>query len=255
PRALMGTSARPGGRTLRIPAVARAAPAAGARATLAAAPPAQLLTALEGATPSPDVTFQRARAYLELGDWQQAADLMVALAASGDEDWRVWWWEGVLDLANGEYKAACEAFEKVAAELPGELAPLLALATANESAGQQNEAAPLYDLVSATDPSYATAAFGLARSRRTMGDRHGAAAALHRVPPKSSAYQAAQARLCRILSENGAAGAPNVDDLMSASSALAHITGDPRVRAALTPDILTPGLSLIGPHPPPHPPP
>jgi serine/threonine-protein kinase PknG len=243
---LIVDSDQPSWRNLPIPAVDRDDPAAGVLASLAAAPPAQLLTALEGATPSPDVTFQRARAYLELGDWQQAADLIVRLAATNGEDWRVWWWEGVLDLVNGEYKAACEAFEKVAGELPGELAPLLAVATAREAGGQPAEAAPLYDLVSATDPSYATAAFGLARTRRIVGDRRGGAAALHRVPSKSSAYQAAQARLCRILSENGAAGAPNVDDLMSASSALDHITGDPGMRAALTRDILTAGLSLIG---------
>jgi serine/threonine-protein kinase PknG len=192
------------------------------------------------------VTFQRARAYLELGDWQTAADAIVALTATSGENWRIWWWEGVLDLVNGDCKYACQAFEKVASELPGELAPLLALATANESTGQPAAAALLYDLVSATDPGYATAAFGLARTRQTVGNRRGAAAALHRVPAKSSSYQAAQAKLCSILSENGKTGAPSVEDLMSASSALDHITGDPGVRAALTRDILTAALSLIG---------
>jgi serine/threonine-protein kinase PknG len=218
---------------------------AGVLAGLAGAPPAQLLAALEGTTPSPDVTFRRARAYLELGDWQKAADVIVALATSGG-DWRVWWWEGVLDLVNGDCKDACEAFEKVAAELPGELAPLLALATAKESGGQPTEAGQLYDLVSATDPSCATAAFGLARARRMVGDRRGAAAALNRVQVKSSAYQAAQAELCSILSENGATGAPSVEDLLSASTALDHVTGNPGLRGALTLDILTAGLALIG---------
>jgi serine/threonine-protein kinase PknG len=233
-------------RNLPIPAIDREDPSAGVLASLAAAPPAQLLAALEGATPSADVTFQRARAYLELGDWQNAANAIVALTATSGENWRIWWWEGVLDLVNGECNGAGEAFENVAAELPGELAPLLALATAEESGGQPNDAAQLYDQVSATDPSYATAAFGLARTRRTAGDRRGAAAALHRVPAKSSAYQTAQAELCSILSENGVAGAPSVDDLISASSALDHVTGDPGVRAALTRNILMAALSLIG---------
>jgi serine/threonine-protein kinase PknG len=191
------------------------------------------------------VSFRRARAYLELDDWQQAADVVVTLAATG-EDWRIWWWEGVLDLVNGDGKDACEAFERVAAELPGELAPLLALAAAKESGGQLVEAEQLYDLVSATDPSYATAAFGLARARQTLGDRRGAAAALHRVPVKSSAYQAAQAKLCSILSKDGPAGAPSVEDLTLASTALERVTGDPGVRGALTRDILTAGLALIG---------
>jgi serine/threonine-protein kinase PknG len=232
-------------RNLPIPAVDRADPSAGVLASLASAPPAQLLAALESAAPSPDVTFQRARAYLELGDWQKAADAIVTQATAEGEDWRIWWWEGLLDLVDGDGTNARPAFDKVTAELPGELGPLLALATAHENSGDDTQAANLYELVSATDPSYATAAFGLARVRRKVSDRHGAAVALGQVPAKSSAYQAAQAKLCWVLSENSAAGTPSVDDLVAASVALEHVTGDPEVRAALTRAILTAGLSVL----------
>jgi serine/threonine-protein kinase PknG len=195
------------------------------------------------------VSFQRARAYLELGDWQKAADAVIAQATSGGEDWRVWWWEGVLDLVDGDCKEACVAFDKVASELPGELAPLLALSTAEETRGDDAPAATRYDLVSATDPDFASAALGLARTRQKVNDRHGAAAALQRVPAKSSAYQAAQAKLCGGLCEDGPAGSPTVDDLVAASAALDHVTGDPALLAALTREILTAALSLVARHP------
>jgi serine/threonine-protein kinase PknG len=220
-------------------------PAAGILASLAAAPPTQLLAALEGMTPSPDICFQRARAYLELGDWQKAAEAIVVQATDNGEDWRVWWWEGVLDLGNEEWKNAAAAFEKVCAELPGELAPLLGTATAEESARDDVTAAPLYDLVSATDPGYATAAFGLARTRSRMNDRPGAANALRRIPARSSSYQAAQAALCSLLSEGTVSGVPAPEDLTGAAAALDQITGDARLQAALTRDILTAGLSLV----------
>jgi serine/threonine-protein kinase PknG len=157
----------------------------------------------------------------------------------------VWWWEGVLDLVDGDCKEACVAFDKVASELPGELAPLLALSTAEETRGDDAPAATRYDLVSATDPDFASAALGLARTRRKVNDRHGAAAALQRVPAKSSAYQAGQAQLCRVLCEDGAAGGPTVDDLVAASAALDHVTGDPALLAGLTREVLTAGLSLV----------
>jgi serine/threonine-protein kinase PknG len=196
-------------------------------------------------TPSPDVCFQRARAYLELGDWQRAAEAIVVQAANNGEDWRVWWWEGVLDLGNEEWKNAATAFERVCAELPGELAPLLGTATAEESAGEDASAARLYDLVSGTDPGYATAAFGLARTRVRMNDRPGAASALRRIPARSSSYQAAQAALCRLLSEGSTGEGPAAEDLAGAAAALDQISSDAKLRAALTRDILSAGLSLV----------
>jgi serine/threonine-protein kinase PknG len=235
----------PSWRCLPIPAVDRDDPAAGILASLAAAPPTQLLAALEAMAPSPDVSFQRARAYLELGDWQKAADAIVNQATASGEDWRIWWWEGILDLADGAWKNASGAFEKVCAQLPGELAPLLGTATAEESGGAHATAARLYDLVSATDPGYATAAFGLARTRASQNDRPGAANALRRIPARSSSYQAAQAALCSLLSAGSTTGMPTRDDLEAAAAALDHINGDPRLRAALRRDILSAGLTLV----------
>jgi serine/threonine-protein kinase PknG len=236
-------------RGLPIPAVDRDDPVAGILASLAAAPPAQLLAALESMPPTPDVYFQRARAHLEIGEWEKAAEAIVTQATAGGEDWRVWWWEGVLDLADGDWKDAIDGFQKVWAELPGELAPLLGTATAEESGGQHAAAAERYDLVSATDAAYATSAFGLARTRRSLNDWAGAAEALRRIPAKSSSYQAAQAALCSLLTESGSKGLPGAADLAAASAALDQVAGDARLRAALTREMLIAGLSLIARNP------
>ena len=93
-------------------------------------------------------------------------------------------------------------FTAVAGELPGELAPKLALATCLESQAATdggdsapaavsrllNEAARYYTVVAETEPGYASAGFGLARVFLALGDRDGAVAALQRIPKSSSAY-------------------------------------------------------------------
>ena len=180
---------QPSWRVLPIPAVERSDPAAGVLASLAARPAGQLVVALDGLPDDADVNFQRARAHLELGGWQRAAEIVVAAGRGGPvQDWRAWWWQAVLELAEGVPKDAAEDFDRVAAELPGELAPLLGLAAAAESIGDGHRAAGLYELVAATDPASRHArASGWRRVRRAAGDRRGAAEALRRVPSASSA--------------------------------------------------------------------
>lgn len=46
----------------------------------------------------------------------------------------------------------------------------------------------MYDLVSRTDPSYTSAAFGLARYLAAIGKRNDAVAALERIPATSNLY-------------------------------------------------------------------
>jgi serine/threonine-protein kinase PknG len=237
---------QPSWRVLPLPAVERSDPSAGVLATLAGAPPGQRLVALDGLPSTADVNFQRARAHVELGGWQHAAEIVVQQAAADPSDWRSWWWQAVLEMADGSAKDAAEDFDRVAAELPGELAPLLALATAVESDGDGPRAARLYDLVAATDPAHATASFGLARVRQAAGDRQGAAEALRRVPSTSSAYQAAQAALCTVLTRNDNGSRPGLDDLTAASDVLGRLSGDARLRALITRDLLASALDLAG---------
>ena len=146
--------------------------------------------------------------------------------------WRAAWWRGVLHMAEGRPSDGLAYFAAVAAELPGELAPKLAMAASYEQAARTemrsvpvgetasmavttnlHAAARSYALVAATDPSYATASFGLARISVELGDREAAAAALQRVPKSSSAYVTAQVALCRVLCVPLPGDPPTVADL------------------------------------------
>jgi serine/threonine-protein kinase PknG len=266
---------QPTWRVLPVPAIDPTDPAAGVLASLAAASPAQMLAALEGMPDGPDIRFQRARAYLELGEWKAAADVVVQQAIADPLDWRSRWWQAVLELVEGVPKDAAEDFDRVAAELPGELAPLLGLAVAAESSGDIQRAAALYQLVAGTDPGHVSASFGLARIRRATGDRHGAAEALRRVPSASSAHQAALVALCSILTgtgpasgltgtgpasgltgtgpasgltgtgPDGPAAGPNLDDLVDASGVLVRLNGDARVSASIKRDLLIAALRMV----------
>ena len=67
--------------------------------------------------------------------------------------------------------AAETAFNTVLGQVPGELAPKLALALACEQGGADDVAEYLYAVCAATDANYvAPAAFGLARTRQKRGD-------------------------------------------------------------------------------------
>ena len=61
--------------------------------------------------------------------------------------------------------APADASRSWTGDLPGELAPRLALAYAAEASGDPRAATTWYDIVSRIDPGYTQAAFGLARAR------------------------------------------------------------------------------------------
>ena len=67
-------------------------------------------------------------------------------------DWRPLWYRGRALLAQKRYDEAQEAFNRIYSELPGELAPKLALALAAELSGDLRSAIRYYDVVSRTDP-------------------------------------------------------------------------------------------------------
>lgn len=119
-------------------------------------------------------------------------------------DWRRIWLLGKLHLAQGRAGDAYKHFDAVYSELPGELAPKLALAMAAEASSQLDIAVRFYHLVSRVDPvTYLVANFGLARCLLALGTQSQAAAdidvddffsqaldALRRVPSVSMAYTA-----------------------------------------------------------------
>ena len=84
--------------------------------------------------------------------------------AASQPDWRLSWYRGVVALAAGEPGVAASVARLLYRHLPGELAPKLALGHAAEQAGDHEQAARWYDIVSRVDPALTSAAFGLARA-------------------------------------------------------------------------------------------
>jgi serine/threonine-protein kinase PknG len=244
----------PSWRDLPVPTVDPADPAAGALANLTATDPEQLKHALEAAPQTIEVTFRLARTLIDQGDHPAAQELLDAVPADDLGDWRVGWWLAVLALAQAAPRRALDLFKAVMFELPGELAPRLAVAVAGELAwrqgGHQGDVdlgvvARDYEIVAATDPSYASASFGLSRVRLALGDRIGAGEALRRIPAASSAYAAAQIALCRAMCAQLEGRPPAVDDLRFGAAALAGVRGDPEQRAVLRRDLLIAALELL----------
>ncbi len=236
---------------LPLPLVDRADPAAGYLATFAGLAPDQRVAALTQAvagdpavpqqvTESAETRLALVRARIDAGDYDAAAGLLADLAAEDPSDWRIAWHHGLRGLALAD--DARGAFSAVFDELPGELVPKLALAFAAEAAGDQVAAAHYFRLVWTVDQSCTSAAFGLARTCLTAGDRPGAIAALAGVPGTSSHHAAAQIAAVRILVAGGSPGQVSPDDLRQADGRLGQLAVDDAHRQQLTVEILRAAL-------------
>ena len=241
---------------LPLPQVDRSDPAAGYLATFAGLNPAQRIVALtlavEGdptippeVTESAETRLALARARIDVGDYDAAAVVLADLAADDPSDWRVAWYNGLRDLAArgpGGAQIAQGAFSAVFDELPGELAPKLALAFAAEAAGDLTTAGRYFRLVWTVDRSYISAAFGMARTCLAAGDRPGAIAALAAVPAASSHYAAAQIAAVRILVSGDHQAEVTGDELRQAGGQLGQLAVDDVRRQQLTVEILRAAL-------------
>src|SRR6187551_2603739 len=100
---------------------------------------------------------------------------------------------GLAALARDDASGAQSEFNAVYGQVPGELAPKLALALACETSGEVDVAESLYTTCARTDANYiAASAFGLARIRSGRGDLQGAIRALDLVPQTSRAFTPAR---------------------------------------------------------------
>jgi serine/threonine-protein kinase PknG len=234
---------------LPMPQVDRTDPAAGYLATFAGLDPRQRADALaravsgDGSVPpavaaSFETRLALARSLLEAGDHRAAGGVLADLAAEDPIDWRIAWYDGLRRILAGDARAACGAFSAVYDELPGELAPKLALAFALEAAGDAAAAQRYFRLVWTVDRSHISAAFGLARTSLAAGDRPGAIAALAAVPESSSHHAAAQIVAVRILVSPGVTG----DDLRRADGTLGRLALDEARRQQLTVEVLRAAL-------------
>lgn len=154
---------------------------------------------------------------------------------------------GLVALARQRTPEARDAFDAVYGQVPGELAPKLALALASETGGDTGFAESLYVVCSRTDATYiAPAAFGLARIRSARGDVPGAVHALDLVPATSRAFTQARRRRAGLLAGAGA----GLQSLAEALDSIETLTIDPVDRSRFRVEVLTTALELVGSHGP-----
>ena len=122
---------------------------------------------------SQEAPLRLAGALIQAGKQADAETYLAQAQAKDPFDWRVVWMRGLSLLSQQNYKNAVNTFDHVCSELPGELAPKLALALASEKAGDSKTAIRLYDTVSRTNPEFTSATFGLARCLAASADRGG----------------------------------------------------------------------------------
>jgi serine/threonine-protein kinase PknG len=225
-------------------------PAAGAMLALAAVTDprrqAALLREAVGMYPeSVEAPLLLAQTLIDLGAYDEAETHLGRVAERDPFDWRVVWRRGGALLAQGKAREARAAFDRVYAEVPGELAAKLGVALAAEEDGDDAAAARLYDVVSRTDPGFTTAAFGLARCHVRAGRRGEAVQAYERVPQTSSLYTRAQMALARALIQMNP-GVPGADELQRASAVVESLALEGVEHARMRADVLESALTLLG---------
>lgn len=158
-------------------------------------------------------------------------------------DWRINWIRGLAELRVNKPAQAAELFSQVWTQLPGEIAPKLAVALSAEMTGEYARAVGLYDSIVTTDPTYVTASFGLARCRAASADRTGAVAAYQRVPASSAGYYDARVAAARTWVSSMQGSQPDADDIVAAVQTLEGIQLDAEERADISLEIVEQALA------------
>jgi serine/threonine-protein kinase PknG len=224
---------------LPVPRIDPSDPNAGFLAALVATAPGELISALRAAPlASTEKRLRELRARIEMYDLPAARSALEALESDETDDWRVVWYRGLYSLVAGDLEAAAVSFDGLYDAFPGEPAPKLALGVCAETLGQLDNAAEYYRLVWATDRSYVSAAFGLARVRLATGDRTGAVQVLESVPDSSIHYTAARIATIRARLRSRSANEPLLQDLLASAQQLEELGLDSRRHETLRVEIL-----------------
>ncbi|TCN38821.1 serine/threonine-protein kinase PknG [Kribbella orskensis] len=191
---------------------------------------------------SAQVLLEIALAALESGQYDMVDTAVADLLAEDPWEWRAVWMSGLVALARNDASTAQSAFNAVYGQVPGELAPKLALAVSCEISGEYDVAEGLYLTCARTDANYiAPSAFGLAAIRSNRGDLDGAVAALDLVPRTSGAYVRARRQRAGLLAGSGRGLAA----LAEAMSNIEDLTIDPVDRANLSASVFQNALDEV----------
>jgi serine/threonine-protein kinase PknG len=193
---------------------------------------------------SAEAWLRLANGLIDAKEYREADQAIAKVEEKDPWDWRIYWYRGRSLMAQGKFKEAQAAFDQVYFDLPGELAPKLALALSAEQAKHYKLAIKMYELVIKTDSSYVSAAFGLARCLCEIDDRQGAVAALEKIPQTSSLYARSRVEIARTLIDRKRQS-PGADELKKASIAVETLTLEGLDRHRLTKQVLETALHLV----------
>ncbi|MFD9421635.1 MULTISPECIES: serine/threonine-protein kinase [unclassified Streptomyces] len=246
---LPGLDARGISLALPVPRVDADDPNAGFLAGVMASAPAELIAALHAVpAASLETRLRELRARLEMSELDAAARALSTLEGQHPDDWRVVWYRGITSLVTGDNEVAALSFDAIYDAFPGEPAPKLALGICAEVLGQLDNAAEYYRLVWTTDPSFVSAAFGLARVQIAAGDRSGAVRTLESVPEASIHYTAARVAAVRARLRERDPDEPLLTDLTAAAIQVAALAGfglDAVRREQLSTEVLGKALDWV----------
>jgi len=198
-------------------------------------PEERLAQLREAPAPTAEVRLAQARAALQLRRRDLVDQSVNEMLVEDPWEWRAVWVGGLAALDTGDFPAAQSSFNAVYGQVPGELAPKLALALACERGREGDIAEGLYRTCASTDANYvAPAAFGMARIRAARGDVSGAVQALDLVPSTSRSYPEARRLRALELYESG----QGLPALAQAMDSINGVQLDSRERGELTAQIL-----------------
>jgi serine/threonine-protein kinase PknG len=221
-------------------------PAAAWLSTVSVADGTQRLAALDTVprefAEQASVRLARVRAAIDAGQLGPAAKQVDQILAIDPWEWRAVWMSGLIGLIGRDGPGAMAAFNTVLGQVPGELAPKLALALACELGGEPAVAESLYRLCATVDANFtAPAAFGLARIATARHDVPAALAALDLVGPTSGAYVAGRMARARLLASSGG----GLGALADAMGSIDHVAVDAHDRQLVLLTVLDEALATV----------
>lgn len=190
-----------------------------------------------------EARLRLADALIAQGEHAEALLLLNTLEAEDPYDWRVQWEKGLQALASGNLNEARDLFDKVYFEMPGEIAPKLALAFVAEASADWDLAGEMYDRVCRVDPNQVSACFGLSRVEAAQKQLAGAVQALERVPATHSLSMRARITTAQLLLDDEVH--LNQSLLQKAEEAVNSISAEDGVVHELAARLLSCALNMI----------
>jgi serine/threonine-protein kinase PknG len=206
--------------------------------------PEERLKLLDGAPETTaEVWLEKALTALKGGYADLAKKHAASLLNEDPWEWRALWMDGLAAMKLEDWEGAKASFNAVYQQIPGELAPKLALAVACEQGGLPDVAEGLYTTCAETDAAYvAPASFGMARVRADRQDMRGAVDALDQVPKTSRGYPESRQLRAEVL----LAGSGNdIAVLDVAMSSIESVPMDPTTRQQYVVRILQHALGIV----------